>query len=98
MKSKLWSIILLSQIILSCNKELITEQASTAAGNGANKAEDHHLKVAIVSDIHYMCPGLLVGNAASGLAFQNYINQDPKLVQYSDAIFRQVFGELKTEK
>jgi 3',5'-cyclic AMP phosphodiesterase CpdA len=33
-----------------------------------------------------------------GVAFQTYIAQDPKLVQYSDAIFRQVFGELKAEK
>jgi hypothetical protein len=32
MKRKLWFIVLLSQIILSCNKELITEQPPVAAG------------------------------------------------------------------
>ncbi len=99
MKQKLWLLtILLSQLVLSCKKEINNDPASTSAGtaNTAKRANPH-LKIAIVSDIHYMHPSLLGSGGASGLAFQNYVNQDPKMVEFSDPIFRTVMAELKTE-
>jgi 3',5'-cyclic AMP phosphodiesterase CpdA len=89
MTPKFWLIsVCLCQLALSCKKD-VTDALPPANGE---------LKMAIVSDIHYMHPSLLVNNGAAGTPFQNYLDQDPKLVQYSDPIWRQVMGELQTEK
>lgn len=100
MKSKLLFIVVLaSQLVISCQKEL-NKQAILPALESIGSGKDHdnpHPKIAIVSDIHYMHPSLLINNGAEGAAFQNYLNQDPKLVQYSDPIWRQVLAELKRE-
>src|SRR3954466_4473257 len=96
MKQKLWLIsVLLSQFFLSCKKDYIKDVIS---GSPEKTHGNPNLKIAIVSDIHYMDPSLFVNNGASGTAFQNYLNQDPKLLQYSDPIWRQVMTELKVEK
>ena len=94
MKKKLFPIVMsLSLFGLSCKKGGIPDKFPDPS-EGANR----QLKIAIVSDIHYMHPSLLGANGASGLAFQNYLNQDPKLVEYSDPIFRKVMAELKMEE
>ncbi|HSU49075.1 MAG TPA: metallophosphoesterase [Segetibacter sp.] len=99
MNSKfLFIVVLASQFVLSCQKELNKQAILPADGIDFNKHHDNpHPKIAIVSDIHYMHPSLLINNGAEGTAFQNYLNQDPKLIQYSDAIWRQVMVELKRE-
>lgn len=90
-------VVLVSQLVVSCKKEL-NEHAILPYLEGIAKDHDNpHPKIAIVSDIHYMHPSLLINNGAEGTAFQNYLNQDPKLLQYSDPIWRRVMAELKTE-
>ena len=102
MKSKLWLLIaLISQFVLSCKKEAgNTETPCIKNGKGdlVGKNCNAELKIAIVSDIHYMHPSLLTNNGENGKAFLNYLDQDPKLVQYSDPIFRKVLAEIKAEK
>ena len=88
-------IILLCQLVLSCKKDIKNNEAATTQSTLAKV--NPHLKIAIVSDIHYMDPSLLINNGAAGTAFQNYVDQDPKMVQYSDAIFRNVLADIKTE-
>jgi len=56
------------------------------------------LKVAIVSDIHYMDPSLFDSNGAAGTAFQNYLDQDPKLLQYSALVWSKVMAQLSAAK
>jgi UDP-2,3-diacylglucosamine pyrophosphatase LpxH len=91
MRKKSWLIIpVLCLLVMSCKKN---ENGFPPFGGN-----NPHLKIAIVSDIHYMHPSLLGIGGATGAAFQNYLNQDPKLVQYSDPIFREVLAELKTER
>ena len=98
MKSKLFLlIVLISQFVLSCKKEIKSDGVILKDKNGFSKGNPH-LKIAIVSDIHYMHPSLLINNGANGTAFQNYVNQDPKLVQFSDPIFRNVLADLKSEQ
>jgi 3',5'-cyclic AMP phosphodiesterase CpdA len=94
MKSPLLIVILINMIVLSaCTKE-------PPFGNGktGNNFNDHAIKIAVVSDIHYMDPSLLKNNAASGTAFQAYLDADPKLIEFSDPIFRSVIAQLKAEK
>src|SRR5664279_2113530 len=67
-------------------------------GKGGHGNNDRQLKIAIVSDIHYMSSSLLKNNAAAGAAFQAYLDQDPKLIQYSDPIFRQCMSQVIADK
>ena len=60
--------------------------------------EDKQIKIAVVSDIHYTDPGLFTNNGIAGQAFQDYLAQDPKLLAYSDPIFRKVLADLKADK
>lgn len=91
-------IILLSQLMLSCKKEMLDERADSWGHNNADKWGNRQLKIAVVSDIHYMHPSLLGSGGAAGAAFQNYVNQDPKMVEFSDAIFRRVLRQIKEER
>jgi hypothetical protein len=81
---------------ISCNK-LTPETGELPIGKGGPQ-KSSSLKIAIVSDIHYMSSSLLKNNAASGAAFQAYLDQDPKLIQYSDPIFRQCMKQVIAEK
>jgi 3',5'-cyclic AMP phosphodiesterase CpdA len=53
------------------------------------------LKIAVLSDLHYMEPSLL---KADGSAFQMYLMQDPKLLAESGAILQQIIKRLLEEK
>ncbi len=103
-KKLLFPIFLIAVISQSCKKEILPDSKSQSpATNTVNEKSSFdiatsQLKIAVVSDIHYMDPSLLSNNAATGDAFQNYIAADPKLIEYSDPIFRKVIADLKTEK
>ncbi len=84
MKTKPILILLFTAFLGACN----SNETPTAS----------QLKIAVVSDIHYMDPTLLTNGAENGVAFQDYLNADPKLIQFSDAIARQMISELKAEK
>lgn len=88
---------MLGILMVSCKKEIIDEQEAVSKQSADLNARRNHrnFTMAVVSDIHYMHPSLLGVNGADGLAFQNYLSQDPKMVQYSDPVFREVFTEIK---
>ncbi|MBS1603037.1 MAG: metallophosphoesterase [Bacteroidetes bacterium] len=90
MKSKLPVIVigLLCQLTLSCKKVLDEH------GHFPPVTPGHPLRMAIVSDIHYIDPSLFDSNGAAGTAFQDYLNKDPKLLQYSALVFRKVMSQL----
>jgi len=95
MKPKLLaSVLLLMSVISSCTKEPVIDNPDKRGG-GIYKPG---LKIAVVSDIHYMDPSLLKNNANTGAAFQAYLDADPKLIEFSDPIFRTVMAQLKSEK
>ena len=52
-------------------------------------------KIAVLSDIHYMSPSLLVPNSST---FQSYMVNDGKLLAESDAIFQEAISELLIAK
>ncbi len=98
MKKCFYAILSLSIfMVTSCvkNSPLEGEFPIGKGGLGNNR---HQLKIAIVSDIHYMASSLLKNNAAAGAAFQAYLDQDPKLIQYSDPIFRQCMAQVIADK
>ncbi len=84
-------------LVTSCMKENPWVD-NIAGGKGGQNGNTTHFKIAIISDIHYMDASLLKNNAASGTAFQNYLAADPKLIEYSDPIFRQCISQVITQK
>jgi 3',5'-cyclic AMP phosphodiesterase CpdA len=99
---KLSSLLLFSVLVVtiaSCRKEIAPDQLITSAATVSKQAVDMNkeLKIAVISDIHYMAPGLLAGNAAQGTAFLSYLAQDPKLLQYSDAILKSALASLAAQ-
>jgi len=74
----------------ACTDEL-NYDAKKQADNSDSSAElsncdiNRGVKIAILSDVHYMDPSLLVKD---GPAFQAYLAKDPKLLEYSSEILR----------
>ena len=60
--------------------------------DGANTPQkDPNFKsIIVMSDIHIMAPQLLEN---SGTAFENYLSQDPKLLEYSDEVLEYMVEE-----
>jgi len=84
----------------TCTDDLVTDDLNLSSENNDNvlKSRFLPLKIAIVSDIHYLDPSLLKNNAVSGAAFQAYLAADPKLIQFSVPIFEKVISDLRAEK
>jgi predicted MPP superfamily phosphohydrolase len=53
------------------------------------------VKIAIVSDIHYISSSLVSNNGFQGQAFQTYLATDPKLIELSKPLLLEVIDELK---
>ncbi len=83
--------------IVSCQKQDSDFRQAPLIG-GIN---DHYnfnpgeLKIAVLSDLHYMDPSLL---REDGSAFQMYLMQDRKLLAESSAILDEIINELLVEK
>jgi 3',5'-cyclic AMP phosphodiesterase CpdA len=89
--------ILMFLIINSCQKEdqgLQLKNKPECSGN-VFQFNTPALKIAVVSDLHYMDPSLL---KSDGSAFQMYLMQDPKLLAQSNAIIQQLINKLLFEK
>ena len=86
--------------LAACTKDLPTDNLSQVPADGINKSKSKpvEVKIAIISDIHYMDPSLLMNGAENGLAFQTYLAYDPKLIQFSDPIFRTTLSKIVREK
>ena len=89
-------LVLFTPFIFSCKKDF-NRQTGNNLIEELGRHDTKALKIAIISDIHYMHPALLINNGANGTAFQNYLNQDPKLLQFSDPIFRNVMDQISIE-
>jgi hypothetical protein len=88
MRTRLFPVIIFFTIFSSsCSKE-------HPVGKGGAIPPYFHLKIAVVSDIHYMDPSLLKNNANNGVAFNAYLDADPKLIEFSDPIFRNAITQL----
>lgn len=91
-------------IFISCRKSYQADKIEYSTNeklNNSNGSENSgHIKIAVVSDIHYLDPSLLQNNAETGTAFQKTIGEEPNkaVLQYSSAIFSKVIDELLYEK
>jgi 3',5'-cyclic AMP phosphodiesterase CpdA len=90
---------LLIIVSASCtNDALLDTSGEITDDSDLLKSSQVKLKIAVISDIHYMDPSLLPENPETDVAFQTYLAYDPKLIALSDPIFRKVISDLKKEK
>ena len=92
--------LLLVLLSASCAKDIPFDAADQEqnVGNDLLKNSGKEITIAVVTDIHYLDPSLMQNNAAAGAAFQAYLAQDPKLIEYSDPIFRNILSKLSRER
>jgi 3',5'-cyclic AMP phosphodiesterase CpdA len=81
--------------VASCTKDQIFNSPDELY---SLKSAPGKLKIAVVSDIHYFNPSLLPEDPANNPYFQYYLAKDPKLIEFSDPIFRKVISDLMAEK
>ena len=83
--------------IVACNKEdqELCFQPAPKSNDNNFIFSPNTLKIAVLSDLHYMDPSLL---KEDGSAFQMYLMQDPKLLAESGAILHEIIHRLLVEK
>ncbi len=96
-KLNLFTSLLMLLILAACNKDYLENrlQPSFPADNDKFSVCSSPLKIAVLSDLHYMDPSLL---KSDGSAFQLYLMQDPKLLAESGAILQQIIHNLLAER
>ena len=84
-------------VLVACNKEdqELRMQPVVKSENDNFCFNSKTVKIAVLSDLHYMDPSLL---KKDGSAFQMYLLQDPKLLAESGAILQQIIHKLVIEK
>lgn len=83
----------------SCTKDALLDPSGMLTDDSNTlKSSQAKLKVAVISDLHYMSPLLMPEDPENDYYFQMYLAQDPKLIALSDPIFRQAIAELKKAK
>jgi len=94
---KFFLLFLIISFVAACTKDIPIDDLSQAPANSSTdlKSKPPDLKVAVMSDIHYMDPSLLI---TDGSAFQTYLAYDQKLLHLSDPIFRRVLSKIILEK
>lgn len=92
-----FAVLMMAFLTSSCTREMLTDPSET--GNNTNlKSAKPQLKIAVMSDIHYLDPSLLINGAETGDAFQEYLMFDPKLIQYSEPILKEAIAEIIAAK
>jgi predicted MPP superfamily phosphohydrolase len=84
-------------LAVSCTKDEMFDPTVQSSDTGALKSAAK-LKIAVISDLHYMNPSLLPADPENDGYFQMYLAQDPKLIHFSDPILKEAISQLKIER
>lgn len=96
---KVFVFLILAILAASCTKDLVIDQPDQLTDQeNALKSAMPHLKIAVMSDIHFLDPTLFTNDAGAGTAFQNYLNFDPKLIELSAPILMKAIAEIVAAK
>ena len=75
-------LLVLSMSLTSCVNDMGVPDNPSEGGNTPEK-DPNFKSIIVMSDIHVMAPQLL---EEKGTAYENYLNQDPKLLEYSGEV------------
>ena len=81
------ALLALSMGLISCDEQL--DNAITPSETPSEK-DPNFKSIIVMSDIHVMAPQLL---EKRGTAYNNYLSQDPKLLEYSGEVLEYLVGE-----
>jgi len=96
---KVFVFLILVILVTSCSKDLVFNQPDQISDQeNSLKCAPLQMKIAVMSDIHYLDPSLLMNGAAQGAAFQTYLGSDPKLIEFSCPILKKATSEIIAEK
>lgn len=96
---KLFYLLLMIFILASCAKDRWFDPPETLPDNFCkNYPIATHIKIAVVSDIHYMDPRISPNDPVNNTYWQEYVSHDRKIFELSDPIFRTVVSDLIVEK
>lgn len=96
---KIFFLSLMIIVSASCTKDALLDPSGILTNDSSSlKSSQAKLKIAVISDLHYMSPALLPANPETDYYFQMYLALDPKLIALSDPILRQAIAELKMVK
>jgi len=98
-KLKFLYLFLLILICASCTKDQWLDPPPKGPGNNnsPNNLICPQIKIAVVSDIHYLDPALMPENYVTNEDFQKMMTGDRKLIELSDPIFRKAMEEIIDE-
>src|SRR5690606_20902006 len=90
---------LLILICASCAKDQWDDPPPVGPGNNNSPYNliSPQIKIAVVSDIHYLDPALMPDDYVTNEDFQNMMAGDRKLIELSDPIFRKAIEEIIDE-
>ena len=98
-KLKFFYLFVLIFICASCAKDQWVDPPGKVPGNNSpNNLISPKIKIAVVSDIHYLDPSLMPDDYMNNSDFQSAMSGDRKLIELSDPILRKVMWELSAEK
>jgi 3',5'-cyclic AMP phosphodiesterase CpdA len=96
---KVFVFLVLVVLAYSCSKDLaVNDPDQLSNQENSLKSAKPFMKIAVMSDIHFLDPSLLTNGAASGAAFQAYLGPDPKLIEFSGPILQQAISEIVASK
>lgn len=101
-KQLIFPIATLLFMLISCKKDYQYNNISNEEQVSMNSSATNnsgHIKIAVLSDIHFMHPSLLQNNGANGAAFRSTLTTEPYkvLLEQSPAILEKVISELLAE-
>ncbi len=82
------TLLALSMSLTSCDKD--SEVFDNPDGINTPEKDPNFKSIIVMSDIHVMDPQLL---EARGAAYDNYLSEDPKLLEYSSEVLKYLVGE-----
>jgi len=92
-------LLLLVLAAFGCTKDRYFDSAGLQFGDDATmKSSSPKVKIAVISDIHFLDPSLMPENYVTNPDFQQDMSMDRKLIELSDPIFREVISRLTPEK
>lgn len=102
-KNLLLPLVLLLILFSTCKKEDVLKSSANVNNpaalekGGNDKSQSGHIKIAVLSDIHYMDSTQLINGAQARTPFKTAIIPNKAMQEYSAPIFRSVLADLKNE-
>jgi 3',5'-cyclic AMP phosphodiesterase CpdA len=99
MKKIKFFLMVLIFIVSSCEKDQLLDPHNQSGDDIANlKSSSPKIRIAVISDIHYLDPSLMPDDYVNDPDFQESMSMDRKLIELSDPIFRKAMSEIIAEK